>query len=103
LTAIHRLRSEALLDVTVIEPRPVLGAGVASATDEPAHLLYVRASGMSAFSCLPDHFADRATARRFATSPSDLVTRAQTAGTSASRRTSRPSARRASTSSTRPP
>src|SRR3954463_2528335 len=36
-----------------------MGRGVAYSTTEPAHLLNVRAEGMSAWSGEPDHFATR--------------------------------------------
>ena len=36
-----------------------MGRGVAYSTDEPAHLLNVRAEGMSAWAGEPDHFAKR--------------------------------------------
>lgn len=47
------------VDILLIE-RSIgrLGAGVAYSTDEPSHLLNVRASNMSAFPDRPDHFRD---------------------------------------------
>jgi uncharacterized NAD(P)/FAD-binding protein YdhS len=44
------------LRVTLIEPRPPLGAGLAYRTRNPAHLLNVRASAMTAFPDVPDDF-----------------------------------------------
>jgi uncharacterized NAD(P)/FAD-binding protein YdhS len=43
--------------VTIVERHADLGAGIAYATNNPHHLLNVRASNMSAFSDDPDHFA----------------------------------------------
>ncbi|WP_182086510.1 FAD/NAD(P)-binding protein [Aureimonas sp. ME7] len=54
--AAHLLRSDARVEVAVVERRPVIGAGVAYGTDEPDHLLNTRASAMSAFADDPDHF-----------------------------------------------
>ena len=42
--------------IVVIEPAPSLGAGVAYGTESVAHLLNVRASGMSALADEPGHF-----------------------------------------------
>jgi uncharacterized NAD(P)/FAD-binding protein YdhS len=58
LLAIHLLRDGAdAFHVTILERRPSLGAGVAYATNQPDHLLNVRASNMSAFPDDPGHFA----------------------------------------------
>lgn len=58
LLAVHLLRENAGgCHVTIVERRPTLGAGIAYATNNPNHLLNVRASNMSAFPDDPDHFA----------------------------------------------
>ena len=44
--------------VTLIERAPHFARGAAYGTEQPDHLLNVRASGMSAFADQPDHFAD---------------------------------------------
>lgn len=54
LHALRRLREPA--EVVVLEPRDRVGAGIAYATPDPAHLLNVRAAGMSALPDDPDHF-----------------------------------------------
>jgi uncharacterized NAD(P)/FAD-binding protein YdhS len=57
MLAIQLLRRATLpLDIVVIEPRAVVGRGVAYSTTNPAHLLNVRAGNMSAFEREPDHF-----------------------------------------------
>ncbi len=57
LLAAHLLRKRhPSLAVTIIEQRAELGAGVAYATQDPDHLLNVRAANMSAFSDQPEHF-----------------------------------------------
>jgi len=61
------------------------GKGVAYSTTEPAHLLNVRAEGMSAWAGEPDHFAKRFEAeggdpRGFAHQPLQGVVRLRTAG-----------------------
>src|SRR5205085_10150882 len=50
----RRGRSSVLIDGS-----GTVGKGVAYSTTEPAHLLNVRAEGMSAWSGEPDHFAER--------------------------------------------
>jgi uncharacterized NAD(P)/FAD-binding protein YdhS len=59
LVAIHAIRRARTggrsLEVTVIEPRPDLGAGIAYSTTAPEHRLNVRAEAMSAY---PDEPAD---------------------------------------------
>ena len=52
----HHLASAADLDITVVEPRPVLGPGLAYSTQEPAHRINVPASKMSLFSDDLDDF-----------------------------------------------
>jgi uncharacterized NAD(P)/FAD-binding protein YdhS len=49
--------------VRVVEPGPGLGSGVAYGTDDPDHLLNVRASGMTADPSRPDDFVHWASAR----------------------------------------
>ncbi|WP_152046728.1 FAD/NAD(P)-binding protein [Aureimonas psammosilenae] len=57
ILAAHLLRdANPRLDVTIVERRPAIGAGVAYGTDEPDHLLNTRAASMSAFPDDPDHF-----------------------------------------------
>ncbi len=57
ILAAHLLRADpARFDITIIERRPIIGAGIAYGTDEPEHLLNTRISGMSAFPDDPDHF-----------------------------------------------
>jgi uncharacterized NAD(P)/FAD-binding protein YdhS len=57
LLAAHLLRDRnADLHVTIVEKRTSLGRGLAYSTDLPDHVLNVRASNMSAFADLPDHF-----------------------------------------------
>lgn len=55
LQAINLLRHDGPR-ATLIERRPNLARGVAYSTSQPAHLLNVRASNMSAFPDAPDHF-----------------------------------------------
>jgi uncharacterized NAD(P)/FAD-binding protein YdhS len=57
LVAIH-LAARGGPDVTVVEPSPRLGEGVAYGTTSPSHLLNVRANGMSAFPDRATHFTD---------------------------------------------
>jgi uncharacterized NAD(P)/FAD-binding protein YdhS len=57
LVAIHLLHAGAgRLRPLVIEPRALLGEGVAYSTRDPAHLLNVRAGNMSAFGAEPGDF-----------------------------------------------
>lgn len=57
LLAAHLLReSDTRSDVTIVEQRDELGAGIAYSTKDPDHLLNVRAANMSAFSDQPEHF-----------------------------------------------
>jgi len=57
LVAIHLARTATeTLDITVYEPRELLGDGVAYSTRDDGHLLNVPAGGMSAFPDEPDHF-----------------------------------------------
>jgi uncharacterized NAD(P)/FAD-binding protein YdhS len=46
------------LDITVYEPRPMLGAGLAYGTDDPAHRLNARAQRMSMLPENATHFCD---------------------------------------------
>ncbi|PWG03413.1 FAD-dependent oxidoreductase [Sphingosinicella humi] len=57
MAAIHLLRNNHCR-VTLIERRDRVAAGAAYSTQEPAHLLNVRAANMSAFADAPSHFAD---------------------------------------------
>jgi uncharacterized NAD(P)/FAD-binding protein YdhS len=57
LTAIHALRgASGRVRVVIIEPRELLGRGVAYGTTDPRHLLNVRAGCLSAFPDEPGHF-----------------------------------------------
>ena len=56
VTAVHLANAGAR--VTLIERGDRFGTGVAYGTYEPAHLLNVRASNMSALADRPDHFAE---------------------------------------------
>lgn len=57
LLAAHLLRDpDAPIEVTIVEQREDLGAGVAYSTKHPQHLLNVRASNMSAFADDEGHF-----------------------------------------------
>ncbi len=57
ILAAHLLRDgDPSVEVTIVERRPRIGAGVAYGTDQPDHLLNTRASGMSAFPDDPSHF-----------------------------------------------
>jgi len=57
LAAAHLLRDAPTgIRITIIEKRASVGKGLAYSTDEPDHLLNVRASNMSAFADDPDHF-----------------------------------------------
>lgn len=58
LTAIHLLAGDPDLTVRLIERAPSFGRGRAYATDNPEHLLNVRAANMSAFPERPGHFLD---------------------------------------------
>ena len=49
-------RGRAAPNITLIERRQRVGPGLAYGTKDPAHLLNVRASNLSAFSDQPDHF-----------------------------------------------
>jgi uncharacterized NAD(P)/FAD-binding protein YdhS len=58
LAAVHLLRDAPVrVRVVLIEPRAELGGGVAFGTEDPNHLLNVRASSLSALPEEPDHFA----------------------------------------------
>ncbi|MDX2266292.1 MAG: FAD/NAD(P)-binding protein [Hyphomicrobiales bacterium] len=60
LTAIHLLagQDKSLLRLYLIEKREHFGLGAAYSTDNPGHLLNVRASNMSVFPDQPDHFLE---------------------------------------------
>jgi len=58
LSAIHLLREAPVpVRIVLIEPRAELGRGVAFGTDDPGHLLNVRAGSLSALPDDPGHFA----------------------------------------------
>jgi uncharacterized NAD(P)/FAD-binding protein YdhS len=56
LTAIHLLRADPDIEVRLVERESSIGRGRAYRTQNPDHLLNVRASNMSAFPSQPDHF-----------------------------------------------
>ena len=56
LMAVHLLRQPAPVQVTLIEGRGAMGAGIAYATTDPEHLLNTRVHNMSAFPEDPLHF-----------------------------------------------
>lgn len=58
LAAAHVLRHDDRTRVTVFEPNPRLGEGIAYGTRHPGHLLNVPAGGMSAFADEPAHFTE---------------------------------------------
>jgi uncharacterized NAD(P)/FAD-binding protein YdhS len=77
LSAIHLLRDAPVpVRVVLIEPRAELGRGVAFGTDDPHHLLNVRASSLSALPEEPDHFAEWAQ-RRFGSGRQSFLPRAR--------------------------
>lgn len=57
LAALHlaRFLPKGTAEILVVEPTPMLGRGLAYATDDPRHLLNVRVANMSAFADQPDH------------------------------------------------
>jgi len=57
LTALHLARGLPVgsAEIIVIEPAEEIGRGLAYSTDDPGHLLNVRAANMSAFADQPDH------------------------------------------------
>jgi hypothetical protein len=72
LMAAHLLRGRAKnLTVTIVETRTELGRGLAYATDNPSHLLNVRAANMSAFADDPGQFARRLSTQRDAPAAAD--------------------------------
>ena len=72
LMAAHLLRGRPRnLAVTIIETRAELGRGLAYATDNPSHLLNVRAANMSAFADDPGHFARWLSTQRDAPAAAD--------------------------------
>ncbi|MBB3998344.1 FAD/NAD(P)-binding protein [Aureimonas pseudogalii] len=56
ILAANLLRHDPRREVVLIERSPAIGAGIAYATDDPAHLLNTRAANMSAFPDDPEHF-----------------------------------------------
>jgi uncharacterized NAD(P)/FAD-binding protein YdhS len=65
LVAVHLIRSGFAGEITIVEPRPNLGGGLAYSTSFEQHLLNVPAGKMSAFSREPDHFLDWLRARHW--------------------------------------
>jgi len=56
---LHLLRDhDPVVRITVVEPRPVLGAGLAYSTGDPVHRVNVAAGRMSLFDEQPGHFDD---------------------------------------------
>ncbi|MDE1150625.1 MAG: FAD/NAD(P)-binding protein [Azospirillaceae bacterium] len=75
MTALHLARAaKAPVDIDIVEPRPLLGGGVAYSTPDPQHRINVPAARMSAFSDDMGHF-DRWVRRQgiLATDPQALV------------------------------
>jgi uncharacterized NAD(P)/FAD-binding protein YdhS len=65
MTALHLIKnSKGPLQITIIEPRPVPGRGMAYSTPSDGHLLNVPAAGMSAFADDMEHFQRWATERK---------------------------------------
>jgi uncharacterized NAD(P)/FAD-binding protein YdhS len=58
LMALHLLRGDSRINVTLIESNPPIGRGIAYATASPSHLLNVPAGSMSAFDSEPDDFCE---------------------------------------------
>lgn len=58
LMALHLLRGDPHIHVTLIESNPPVGRGIAYATANPSHLLNVPAGSMSAVEAEPDHFCN---------------------------------------------
>lgn len=58
MTALHLLDHRPSRRILLCERGPTFGRGPAYSTDDPAHLLNVRAGNMSAFPDRPDHFVD---------------------------------------------
>ena len=57
ILAAHLLRlPDARLQVTIVEPRPEIGRGIAYSTAEPDHILNTRAGSMSAYGEDTEHF-----------------------------------------------
>ncbi len=56
ITAVQLLRRTSSVTVRIFDKSGKLGAGIAYSTENPGHLLNVRASNMSAFPGEPDHF-----------------------------------------------
>ncbi len=70
----HMAREKALPEsIAVFDRSGIFGRGVAYGTDNTAHLLNVRARGMSAYHTAPGHFAEWAEAFRY--TPLDFVSR----------------------------
>jgi uncharacterized NAD(P)/FAD-binding protein YdhS len=63
LMALHLLRSDSRISLTLIESNPPIGRGIAYATANPSHLLNVPAGSMSAIDSQPDHFCEWLCAR----------------------------------------
>jgi uncharacterized NAD(P)/FAD-binding protein YdhS len=58
LMALHLLRADSRIQVTLIENNSRIGRGMAYATASVSHLLNVPAGAMAAFDSEPDHFCD---------------------------------------------
>jgi uncharacterized NAD(P)/FAD-binding protein YdhS len=60
VAAVHLARafSDKKVDIVIVEPAETIGRGLAYATNDPAHLLNVRVSNMSAFADEPDHLLE---------------------------------------------
>lgn len=77
LMALHLLKADPSIRVSVIEKREILGCGIAYATSDPGHLLNTRVHNMSAFNEEPDHFHKwlQATGRAPGATPDSFVGR----------------------------
>lgn len=79
VTAAHVLRAAARagqrVDVHLVERRGTAGEGAAYGTQDPSHLLNVRASNMSGIASEPDHFVNWLRARGSALGPTDFAPR----------------------------
>lgn len=76
MVAFHLLRQAAKpIHIDIIEPRPILGLGLAYSTDCDQHLLNVPAAGMSALADEPDHFYNYAARHLADITPETFVPR----------------------------
>lgn len=69
------LRADPTCRVELVDPAERPGPGLAYGTDDPAHLLNVRAGRMSAFADEPDHFVSWAKEAGMSVRPTDFLAR----------------------------